>query len=777
MYNIRQFRPIFYAVLMLSVAGYGIALESMPHLVVGLILISLNAWVTRAGGFFAIPRWLASSVALLSGLWGVAGVVQGTQTPMVAVSMWLYFLLLVIIWSHHDNRAFAQAFAMSMVLMVVGAINTASLLFGLVFMAYLLLSLYWSLLFHLKVESDHAIRVYHLSKEHIDIATSGSDASFTRSIRRLTLLVSVVSISLGVLVFLFFPRYETPSLLARMGTQRQAPLTGFSERVSLDQVARITQNHDIIAYVGVSENGVALRSEDLYLRGMTLDVYTGGERRAGANWQWMRSDRLWESGFNHRVGPGTVEALRESTGRRIAQHVVLKPTGTSSLFAIDGAYAIEASREINVHFLPIDNTLRSFEIAKSQLQYDVFSDGQTPTVDEEQYVVPREGAFAISRRRGFGGDLSNPRASRIDAAITQYARRPDVSGSNENGSLALQRKQPEGADALDAQIAENIAKHFHSQFKYTLDLSDTTRDREQDPIVNFLSVTRRGHCEYFAGAMTLLCQSLGMQARMVIGFRAGPEDYSDIGDYYIVRQSHAHAWVEVLTKEGWKRFDPTSSKQYFSERQSVAWVRSLTDFFDYLQYKWATSIVTYNNDNRLSVLQDVESTFTGSVQGGSTLASWFKDFFRSDKAYLFSSRLLLAAIVASVLILVIAITAFILEKRRLYRRAHRMGLSALPSVQQLRLARKLGFYDELIRLLARQRIYRPSDMTPREFARSLSFLPAEAYGEICDLTDIYYVVRYGDQELGQGHKRHLAASIGELSAALSGSSRIKSVKP
>ena len=778
MYSIRQFRPFFYAVLMLSVVGYGIALESMAHLVVGLILVSFNAWMTRAGGFCAIPRWLASSVALLSGLWGLAGVVQGVQTPLVAVSMWLYFLMLVIIWSHHDNRAFAQAFAMSLVLMVVGAINTASLLFGLVFMAYLLLSLYWSLLFHLKVESDYAIRVYHLSKEHIDIATSGTDASFTRSIRRLTLLVSVVSITLGVLVFLFFPRYETPGLLARIGAQQQAPLTGFSERVSLDQVARITQNHDIVAYVGVSENGITLRSEDLYLRGMTLDVYTGdsGERGPGANWQWVRSDRLWNSGLNHRVGPGTVEELRESTGRSIAQHVVLKPTGTASLVAIDGAYAIETNREINLHFFPIDNTLRSFEIAKSQLQYDVLSDGQTPTV-EKQNTVTQEGAFTRSRRREYRSDLSNPSASRIDAAIAPYARRIDVSGSDEKGSLALRRQQTQGADVLDAQIAENIAKHFHSQFKYTLDLSDTTRNREQDPIVNFLNVTRRGHCEYFAGAMTLLCQSLGMQARMVIGFRAGPEDYSDIGDYYIIRQSHAHAWVEVLTTEGWKRFDPTSSTEYFSQRRSSAWFRSLTDFFDFLQYKWATSIVTYDNDNRLSVLHNVESTFTGSVEGGSSLASRIKDFFRSDKAYLFSSRLLVAAIVVSILVLVIAITAFILEKRRLYRRAQRMGLSALPSEQQLRLARKLGFYDELIRLLARQNIHRPSHMTPREFARSLSYLPAEAYGDICDLTDIYYVVRYGDQELGQGPRRHLSTSIGELSAALTGLSRIKRIKP
>lgn len=779
MYNIRQFRPLFYAVLMLSVVGYGIALESAPHSFIGLILIWLNARVTRGERFFSIPRWLASLIAVTAGAWALVAFLQGAISPMVAVSHWLYFLLLVIIWSHHDNRAFAQAFGMSLVLMVVGAINTASLLFGLIFFAYLLLSLYWSLLFHLKVESDHAIHAYHLSKENVDLAARGGDAQFTSSMRRLTMLVSLVSITLGILVFLFFPRAEAPSLMMRMGAPQQSAMTGFSERVSLDQVARITQNQEIVAYVGVKENGQSLRSEDLYLRGMTLDLYTGqGTRRDGMmSWQWVRSDRLWEAGPNLRAQAGKQLQFRESSGRRIVQHIVLRPTGTATLFAMDGAYAIEPSHEINLHFFPLDNTIRSFDIPKSQLQYDVISDGQTPTAIAEEPQLPPEWMARPSGRRGFGGtDMGGPRVSRIDPSIAEYALRSDVSGTDAKGALADQRGKNPGPNPLDAQIAANITRHFHSQFKYTLDLSDNTRSRQEDPIVNFLYKSRRGHCEYFAGAMTLLCQSMGMQARMVIGFRAGPEDYSDIGDYYVVRQSHAHAWVEVLTVDGWTRFDPTSGTEYFSQRHRNAWLRSVSDFFNFLQYKWATSIVTYSNDNRLSVWQNIESAFTGSLEGGSSLASWFKDFFRSDQVYLLSSRLLVAAIAGSILILLAAIAIFILEKRRLYRRAHRIGLSALPSDEQLRLARKLGFYDELIRLLARQHIHRPADMTPREFARSLSFLPAEAYGDICDLTDIYYGVRYGDHELRQGQRRRLSVSIGELSAALASLSRVKPYK-
>jgi transglutaminase-like putative cysteine protease len=115
-------------------------------------------------------------------------------------------------------------------------------------------------------------------------------------------------------------------------------------------------------------------------------------------------------------------------------------------------------------------------------------------------------------------------------------------------------------NALDDAIATNIERHLRSTFEYTLDLTDAKHIMKgQDPLVAFLYDLKRGHCEYFAGAMTLLCQSLGMDARMVVGFKC--DEYNDIGHYYTVRQSHAHAWVEVRTPTGWKTYDPTSSRE------------------------------------------------------------------------------------------------------------------------------------------------------------------------------------------------------------------------
>ena len=121
----------------------------------------------------------------------------------------------------------------------------------------------------------------------------------------------------------------------------------------------------------------------------------------------------------------------------------------------------------------------------------------------------------------------------------------------------------------------------------------------QDPMVSFLYDLKRGHCEYFAGAMTLMCQSLGMQGAMVVGFKC--DEYNDMGKYYVVRQSHAHAWVEVQTAHGWKTFDPTSGRGADTVRQASAFDK-VKHFLDFLEYTWANSVVAYNRDSRQNLV-------------------------------------------------------------------------------------------------------------------------------------------------------------------------------
>ncbi|MEW5816722.1 MAG: transglutaminase-like domain-containing protein, partial [Spirochaetota bacterium] len=74
---------------------------------------------------------------------------------------------------------------------------------------------------------------------------------------------------------------------------------------------------------------------------------------------------------------------------------------------------------------------------------------------------------------------------------------------------------------------------------------------------HFLFTSRKGYCSYFAFSMALLCRSLGIPARVAVGFYVDPD--SEILNFYPVRADMAHAWVEVYFNEyGWIEFDPTS---------------------------------------------------------------------------------------------------------------------------------------------------------------------------------------------------------------------------
>src|SRR5439155_10462138 len=68
--------------------------------------------------------------------------------------------------------------------------------------------------------------------------------------------------------------------------------------------------------------------------------------------------------------------------------------------------------------------------------------------------------------------------------------------------------------------------------------------------------TRRGFCEHIASAMAVLLRAQGIPTRIVTGY--GPGERNPLTGYFEVRQSNAHAWVEVYyPRVGWLPYDPT----------------------------------------------------------------------------------------------------------------------------------------------------------------------------------------------------------------------------
>jgi protein-glutamine gamma-glutamyltransferase len=77
------------------------------------------------------------------------------------------------------------------------------------------------------------------------------------------------------------------------------------------------------------------------------------------------------------------------------------------------------------------------------------------------------------------------------------------------------------------------------------------------PLVTFLTRTRAGYCQHFAGAMAGMLRMLGIPARVAVGFTSGrPDDGA-----WVVTDHDAHAWVEVwFPRIGWVAFDPTPGR-------------------------------------------------------------------------------------------------------------------------------------------------------------------------------------------------------------------------
>ena len=89
------------------------------------------------------------------------------------------------------------------------------------------------------------------------------------------------------------------------------------------------------------------------------------------------------------------------------------------------------------------------------------------------------------------------------------------------------------------------------------------------PLVSFITQTRAGYCQYFAGAMALMLRYLGIPARVAVGFAGGR--YNASRHAWLVTDRDAHAWVEVWFKGfGWLPFDPTPPAPGFSRQPTLA---------------------------------------------------------------------------------------------------------------------------------------------------------------------------------------------------------------
>ncbi|HEY4368967.1 MAG TPA: DUF3488 and transglutaminase-like domain-containing protein [Steroidobacteraceae bacterium] len=149
---------------------------------------------------------------------------------------------------------------------------------------------------------------------------------------------------------------------------------------------------------------------------------------------------------------------------------------------------------------------------------------------------------------------SSPAYRYGDATLPTTTRKLDLAVGERNPrskQFAIDLRARTGSD--EAFLNAVLHKFRDEQYFYTLEPPRLAPDSVDD----FLFNTRRGFCEHFASAFTLLARAAGIPARVVTGYQGG--ELNPMGGYLIVRQSDAHAWSEVwLEGKGWVRKDPTA---------------------------------------------------------------------------------------------------------------------------------------------------------------------------------------------------------------------------
>ncbi|MGH7832423.1 MAG: DUF4129 domain-containing transglutaminase family protein, partial [Candidatus Binatia bacterium] len=237
----------------------------------------------------------------------------------------------------------------------------------------------------------------------------------------------------------------------------------------------------------------------------------------------------------------------EPSGPHIRQNIILEPSGSAALFVLETPVAL-IGRLGNLQRDSLGN-LRAAYPFPFPISYDVLS--QTSAVRTE--AVP-------------GGSL---------------LQLPDVNPR----IIELAEQATEGVqDTLEK--ARSLERFLRGKYRYALDGLPVD---VEDPLSTFLFETQQGNCEYFASALAVMLRIVGIPARVVNGYLGG--EWNPYGEYFLVRQSDAHSWVEAhVPGAGWTTFDPTPPTPVRSRKRPFS---PVTQLFDYLQMRWYRYIVNF----------------------------------------------------------------------------------------------------------------------------------------------------------------------------------------
>lgn len=584
-------------------------------------------------------------------------------------------------------------------------------------------------------------------------------------------VMALVSILVSAVVFCAVPRggridFRFPRFGQRVQSRSDGSVrrsVGFSDSVELGELGKIIEDPEQVLEVQLTHYASSQRYPvrgGVYLRGAVLNQYRAGKWTHHRSRQWLRIDQ---------VGTGLPPTAKDL----VRQTITIEPMDRDELFCI-------------WPFLVTENT--------ADLSYG----------DRERILRPRE-----RRHLKFSFELGT--TAFVDGAQADLA--PCGRTVESQPLLQWPSEALQGLAALaDQWVAESgipeddlagRARFLESrlgrsgQFLYSLEAQE--RNPELDPIEDFVTSNRRGHCEYFATALALMLRSQKIPSRMVVGYKC--DEYSYASDAYRVRQSHAHAWVEAYVPPG-KVPAEARSRSGFSDRSRGGWLRldptprssagvgmvdlvahGVEDWLQWCRSVWRNDVVGMNRfRQRELIYRPIAERF---METTSRLASfhWWSDTFASLLRTLTAApgrsngRAQLAWTIG--LFLLLAAAGLWTARRR---------VSSLVEKLIPRRARAtphrprgdgpdVGFYRRFETLLARFQLTRRASETQREFARHAGQTLARLTGQAQlgslppQLAELFYGVRFGGSDLDDTQAAAVANALRQLEQAVDGNGK------
>jgi transglutaminase-like putative cysteine protease len=199
----------------------------------------------------------------------------------------------------------------------------------------------------------------------------------------------------------------------------------------------------------------------------------------------------------------------------------------------------------------LNRTVRSGSASALGQRYEVRSQEPQATREQARDAMPR----LTGAREGF--ELNRP--SDVEFSFDTLTV-PDEPASDEIRATA-EEVIGDADNAYDALVALQTWFRSGGGFTYSLDapVEAGFDGSGMDAMERFLQV-RSGYCVHFASTFAVMARSVGIPARVVVGFLPGTAtgDQVDDQDVYSVLGSQLHAWPETyLNGIGWVPFEPT----------------------------------------------------------------------------------------------------------------------------------------------------------------------------------------------------------------------------